>query len=57
MKEKTRLQKRRGQINQNLTVINKRMAKLLKIATSGDKRLGEIERNDSKSGNHTVLEY
>lgn len=56
-KEKTRLQKRREQINQNLTVINERMAKLLKIATAGDKQLGKKERAYSKSGKHTVLEY
>ena len=57
VKEKTRLQRRRKQVNQNLAVINKRMAKLLKIATKGDKRLGKIGEAYSKSGNHTVLEY
>ena len=56
-KEKIRLQKRRKQINQNLTVINKRMARLLKIATSGSKRLSKMGEAYSKSGGHTVLEY
>jgi len=56
-KEKIRLQKRRKQINQNLTVINKRMAGLLKVATSGSKGLGKIGQVYSKSGEHTVLEY
>ena len=57
-KEKTRLQRRREQINKNLTVINERMAKLLKIATAGDKQLGKKEGGAySKSDKHTVLEY
>ena len=57
-KEKIRLQKRKKQVNKNLTVINQGMAKLLKIATKGSKRLGKIgEEAYSKSGNHTVLEY
>ncbi len=56
-KEKIRLQKRGKQINKNLTAINKGMAKLLKIATTGSKGLSKIEVADSKSGKHTVLEY
>lgn len=56
-KEKIRLQKRRKQINKNLTVINQGMAGLLKIATAGSKRLGKIGEAYSKSGGHTVLEY
>ncbi|MDP2648065.1 MAG: hypothetical protein Q8P35_02390 [Candidatus Yanofskybacteria bacterium] len=53
-KEKIRLQKRKEQIDQNLTAINEGMAKLLKIAVAGNKQVGEV---DSKSGNHTVLGY
>lgn len=56
-KEKTRLQKRREQINQNLTVIHKRMIRLLKIATVGSKGLSKMGEAYSKSGKHTVLEY
>ncbi len=58
VKEKTRLQKRRKQIGQNLAVINKRMTKLLKIATKGSKRLSKIGGEVySESAGHTVLEY
>lgn len=56
-KEKIILQKRGKQINQNLTVINKRMAKLLKIGTAGSKGLSKIGEAYPKSGEHTVLEY
>ncbi|MCX6813521.1 MAG: hypothetical protein NTV77_03550 [Candidatus Azambacteria bacterium] len=56
-KEKIILQKRGKQINQNLTVINKRMAKLLKIGTAGSKGLSKIGETYPKSGEHTVLEY
>lgn len=57
VKEKIRLQKRKEQINQNLTVINQRMAGLLKIATVGDKQLSKKEGGYSKSDKHTVLGY
>mgnify|MGYP001618548223 FL=1 len=57
VKEKMRLHTRRKQINQNLTVINERMARLLKTATTGNKKLGKIGEAYSKSGGHTVLEY
>lgn len=57
VKEKIRVQKRREQINKNLTVINKGMAKLLEIATAGSKGSSKIVEAFSKSGNHTVLEY
>ena len=56
-KEKTRLQKRREQINQNLTTTSKSMARLLKIATAGNNKLSKMGEAHSKSGNHTVLEY
>lgn len=56
-KEKIILQKRGKQINQNLVVINKRIAKFLKIATAGSKGLSKIGEAYSKSGKHTVLEY
>ncbi len=57
VKEKMKIHRTKEQINQNLTIINKRMARLLKIATTGNKRLGKIGEAYSKSGNHTVLEY
>lgn len=57
VKEKVRLEKRRKQINQNLTLINKRMTELLKIATLGSKRLGKIGEDYSESSAHTVLRY
>lgn len=57
MKEKIKLQKRRRQINQNLTTINKRIAGLLKIAAAGDKQLSREKGVYSKSGEHTILEY
>ena len=57
VKEKIRLHRRRKQVNQNLTIINKRMARLLKTATTGNKGLGKIGKAYSKSGGHTVLEY
>jgi len=57
-KEKTRLQKRRKQIDQNLIVINKRMARLLKIATVDNKQLERIgEKASSEPSGHTVLGY
>ena len=57
VKEKIRLRKTGVQINKKLTVINKGMAKLLKIGTAGSKGLNKIGEAYSKSGNHTVLEY
>ncbi|GEM_PF-3006045 len=57
MKEKIGLQKRRKQIDQNLAVINKRMTRLLKIATTGSKGLDKAGEAYSKSGGHTVLGY
>lgn len=56
-KEKLRLRKTGDQVNKKLTVINKGMAKLLKIATARSKGSSKIEESFSKSGSHTVLEY